>query len=203
MPSSLSLDPAKAVLLVVDMQNDFVLPDAPMEVAAARQRVPAVAALVARAREAGVPVIYTQHVLYDGFDVSPLETTQLPHLKTAGMRAGTPGVEIIAELAPLPGEVVIPKHRYDAFYNTRLETVIRNIRGRNVADSVIITGTVTSVCCESTARSAFMRDLRVFFVDDATGGFDDASHRATLATIDRVFGKVVSTRQVLDALGGA
>ena len=68
---------------------------------------------------------------------------------------------------------------------------------------MIITGTVTSVCCESTARSAFMRDLRVFFVDDATGGFDDASHRATLATIDRVFGKVVSTRQVLDALGGA
>ncbi|MBX6318218.1 MULTISPECIES: isochorismatase family protein [unclassified Pigmentiphaga] len=203
MSPSVPLDKNKAVLLVIDMQNDFVRERAPMEVPAARQRVPAMAALVAQARRTGVPVIYTQHVLYDEFDVSPLETTQIPHLRNGGMRAGTAGVEIIDELAPRPGEIVIPKHRYDAFYNTRLETVIRNIRGRNVVDSVIITGTVTSVCCESTARSAFMRDLRVFFVDDATGGFDDASHQATLATIDRVFGKVVTTRQILDALGGA
>ncbi|MDX3905327.1 MAG: isochorismatase family cysteine hydrolase [Pigmentiphaga sp.] len=203
MPSSIPLEKDKAVLLVIDMQNDFVRENAPMEVPSARQRIPAMAALVAQARKARVPVIYTRHVLYDEFDVSPLETKQIPRLRTAGMRAGTPGVDIIDELAPLPGEIVISKHRYDAFYNTRLDTVIRTIRGPHVADSVIITGTVTSVCCESTARSAFMRDLRVFFVDDATGGFDDASHQATLATIDRVFGKVVSTRQVLDVLGGA
>ena len=196
-----SLDINKTALLVVDMQRDFVEEGAIMEVPMARSRIPAMQALVEKSRSHAIPVIYTQHLLLDSHDISPLEVTYQPWLKSAGMREGHPGSEIVPELAPKPDEIVIRKHRYDAFYNTRLETVIRNIGRRGSIDTLIITGTVTSVCCESTARSAFMRDFKVLFVSDATGGFDSQSQEATLESIRRVFGYVVGTDEVLAAIG--
>ncbi|TBL69407.1 isochorismatase family protein [Paenibacillus thalictri] len=191
---------SKAVLLVVDMQNDFVNEGAIMEVPMAREYLPNMRRLLERCRRSGLPVIYTKHVLYDHFEVSPLETAYNPSLKTGGMRENTPGVEIIDALKPLPGDIVISKHRYDAFYNTSLETVIRNIQGLQTADTVIIIGTVSSVCCESTARSAFMRDFKVIFVSDCNGGFDQQSHEATLSTISKVFGRVMSSEEVIQQL---
>lgn len=193
----------RAVLLVIDMQNDFLQPGAVMEVPRARERLPAMRKLIACCRENGVPVVYTRHVLFEGFDISPIETRKHPQLREAGLRAGTPGVEIVEALRPLPGEPVVDKHRYDAFYNTNLDTVLRNLRGPGVVNTVIICGVVTSVCCESTARSAFMRDYEVRFVDDANAGFDDASHRATLAAIESAFGEVVSTDAVVRAVSAA
>jgi ureidoacrylate peracid hydrolase len=195
-----SFDPSRAALLVVDMQNDFVNEGAIMEVPMARRLVPNMQRLVARCRDAGVPVIFTTHVLYDQFEVSPLESAYQPKLRTDGMRANRPGSDVIDALAPWPGEIVIRKHRYDAFYNTQLETVLRNIRGAGTVDTVIVTGTVTNVCCESTARSAFMRDFKVVFVSDANGGFDEPSHNATLKIIGMVFGRVMSTDEVLAKL---
>src|SRR6185437_13315226 len=97
---------------------------------------------------------------------------------------------------PLPGEVIITKHRYDAFYNTQLETIINNIRGMNEVDTVIIIGTVTNICCESTARSAFMRDYKVAFISDANGGLDEMSHNATLSIIGKVFGRVMTVAEL-------
>ena len=144
------LDKARAALLVIDMQSDFVDEGAVMEVAMARHRIPVMRQVIDLCRAHGVPVIYTQHVLSDHFDISPLETAYQPRLKAKGMREGSAGTEIVAELAPLPGEVIIKKHRYDAFHNTQLETVLRNIRGAGQVDTVIIIGTVTSICCEST-----------------------------------------------------
>lgn len=139
-------------------------------------------------------------MLFDEYEVSPLEVAYQPWLKKEGMRSGTLGVQVVDELKPLPSEITIQKHRYDAFYNTQLETIIRNIRGAGIVDTVIITGTVTNVCCESTARSAFMRDFKVVFVGDACGGFDDASHQATLTVIDKVFGRVMSTEELIQQI---
>lgn len=189
-------DKERAALLVIDMQRDFVDEGAVMEVAMARQRVPVMLQVIELCRGAGIPVIYTQHVLSDRFDISPLETAYQPRLKTTGMREGSAGTEIVAEIAPLPGDVVIKKHRYDAFHNTQLETVLRNIRGAGRVDTVIIVGTVTSICCESTARSAFMRDHKVVFVSDANGGLDEASHEATLSIIGKVFGRVMTAAEL-------
>jgi len=93
--------------------------------------------------------------------------------------------------------LVIDKHRYDAFYNTQLDTALRNVRGPNGVDTVIIIGTVTNICCESTARSAFMRDYKVAFVGDANGGLDQASHDATPGIIGKVFGRVMTTEELL------
>jgi len=196
-------DPNKSVLLVIDMQNDFVREGAVMEVPMARQLLPNMKRILDACRDKGVPVIFTQHVLYDHFEVSPLETTYNPRLKKEGLRDGTPGVEIVDELKPRPGEMVVRKHRYDAFHNTQLETLIRNSRYPRETDTVIITGTVTSVCCETAARSAFSRDFKVVFVSDANGGFDEESHNATLNMIRRVFGRVMSTDEVLEHLAKA
>jgi len=190
-------NPEKSVLLVIDMQNDFVREGAVMEVPMARELLPNMKKILEACRSKRIPVIYSQHVLYDHFEVSPLETTYNPRLKKEGMRDGSEGVEIVQELAPQPGEMVVRKHRYDAFHNTQLETLIRNSRYPEETDTVIIVGTVTNVCCETTARSAFSRDFKVVFVSDANGGFDEASHNATLTIINKVFGRVMSTDEVL------
>ncbi|WP_177228481.1 isochorismatase family protein [Amycolatopsis sacchari] len=194
------LRPESSVLLVIDMQNDFVREGFPMEVPMARSRLPAIRTLVHACRATGVPIVYTRHVLYDSFDVSPLETAYQPKLREVGMRDGTYGAEIVDELKPEPGEVVIRKHRYDAFHGTELDTVLGTLRGPRGVDTLIVTGTVTEVCCESTARSAFMRDYQVAFVSDATGALSDAAQEATLRTIGSFFGRVLDTSQVLAAL---
>lgn len=193
-----SFDKDRAALLVIDMQKDFVDEGAIMEVAMARHRIPTMRRVIDRCREAGVPVIYTRHVLSDRFEVSPLETAYQPKLKVTGMREGSAGIKIVPELAPQPNDTVISKHRYDAFHNTQLETLLRNIRGSGQVDTVIIIGTVTNICCESTARSAFMRDYKVAFVSDANGGLDDASHNATLEIISRVFGRVMTADELIE-----
>jgi ureidoacrylate peracid hydrolase len=193
--------PERTTLLVIDMQRDFVDAGAIMEVPMARAMVPAMARLITACRQASIPVVYTRHILSDDFDISPLEVAYQPHLKSTGMREGSSGIEIVDELKPQPGDIVIDKHRYDAFYNTRLETVLRNIRGPGVVDTVIIIGTVTNICCESTARSAFMRDFKVVFVSDANGGLDETSQLATLSIIGKVFGRVLDTDAVIAGLG--
>lgn len=190
----------KAALIVVDMQNDFVREGAVMEVPMAREFLPQMKRLVETCRENDIPVLFTSHVLYDHYDVSPLETAYNPVLQKKGMRASTDGIQIVPELAPQPHEHVIHKHRYDAFYHTPLETLLRNVRGPHVVDTVIIIGTVTNICCESTARSAFMRDFKVVFVSDANGGLDSGSHQATLEIISKVFGRVMATEELVQEI---
>lgn len=199
-PPPWEIDPETCALLVIDMQNDFVLEGFPMEVPMARERLGTMREVVARCREAGVPVIYTQQILLDSFDISPLETAYQPWLREAGMRDGTYGAEIVAELKPEPGEVVIRKHRYDAFHNTQLAGVLNTVRGLHKVDTVIISGTLTEVCCESTARSAFMRDYQVVFLADATGALSDEAQEATLRSMGKFFGRVLTSAELFAEL---
>jgi len=191
----------RCALLVIDMQNDFLKPggvlyfnDEPMRI------LPQIKRLLDFSRKTGIPVMYTKTVLKDQFAISPLEASYQPVLFQKGLREGTWGVEIIDELAPLPEEQIVVKHRYDAFFNTNLELLLRNIGGSGKIDTVIIVGTVTNVCCESTARAAFMRDFKVVFVSDANGTYEEAAHRATLYNIGRFFGRVIDTETLLAVL---
>lgn len=195
-----TFDKNKAALIVVDMQNDFVREGAPMAVTMAREMIPNMQRIVHACRDQGIPVIYTQHCLQDAWDISPLETAYNPTLRTQGMRTGTPGVDIIQELQPQPGEYVIEKHRYDAFHNTPLDSILHTCRGMNQVDTVMIIGTVTNVCSESTARSAFMRDYKVMFLSDANGGFDDTSQQATLTIMAKVFARVIDTDTLVNEI---
>jgi len=90
-------------------------------------------------------------------------------------------------------EYVIVKHKFDAFFETDLDAILR-YHGVN---TVIITGTATNVCCESTARAAYMRDYLVAFPDDTNATFDAAMHQATLKNIDLFFGRVMSTDELI------
>lgn len=200
-PPPWEIDPETCVLLVIDMQNDFVLEGFPMQVPMARERLGTMRDVLTRCREAGVPVVYTQHIRYDSFDVSPLETAYRPWLREGGVREGTYGAEIVDELKPEPGEVVIRKHRYDAFHNTPLDTVLATLRGPGTVRTVIICGTVTEVCCESTARSAFMRDYQVAFLADATAALSVTAQAATLDSIGKYFGRVLSARELFAGPG--
>src|SRR5699024_5988673 len=101
---------SKAVLLVIDMENDFVNKDAIMEVPMARKRLPNMKKVLEASRKNDIPVVYTSHVLYDEYDVSPLEVIYQPWLQKEGMRAGTSGVDIVDQLKPLPNETVLEKH---------------------------------------------------------------------------------------------
>jgi len=191
------VDPQKAALLIIDMQNDFVLEGHPMEVPMARRRIPRMQEVIDECRTAGIPVIYTEHILLDTFNVSPLESTYNPALLVAGMRKGSFGSQVIDDLKPQPGDTVIRKHRYDAFHNTQLETVLATVSGPRQVDTVIIIGTLTEVCCDSTARGAYMRDYQVAIVSDATGALSDEAQTATEKNIGTFFGRALSTGELV------
>jgi nicotinamidase-related amidase len=109
---------------------------------------------------------------------------------------GSPESEITDDIAPLPGEKVILKHRYSAFYNTDMETVLRCL---NIED-LVITGIMTNMCCESTARDAYYRDYRVFFPADATGSINEEMHVASLLNLAFGFAYVTTANEVIQHL---
>jgi nicotinamidase-related amidase len=110
---------------------------------------------------------------------------------------GSQESEIHRDIAPRPGEKVILKHRYSAFYNTDLETVLRCLK----IEDLVIAGVMTNMCCESTARDAYFRDYRVFFLADATGSINEEMHVASLLNLSLGFAYVTTagevTRQLL------
>jgi len=184
-------------LLVIDMQNDFVLEGAIMEVPAAKTQVPKIKSLIEKCRELEVPVIYTIHETDP--TLCPQEIAAFPHLINAGMRKGTIGVEIIDELMPQIGEHIIRKHRFSAFYQTDLELILRNIKKEDSIDTLIICGTVSNICCESTARDAFFRDYKVVFGSDICSALTPAAHKATLNNME-IFGINMSSKDIIQVL---
>jgi len=183
------LDKDSTALMVIDMQRFFVEPGSPLSLEHGNVIIPTVKKLIDGFRSAGFPVIYTRHVHHaDGSDAG-----NLGWWWDGMIIEGSPESEINAELAPLPGEKVIFKHRYSSFLNTDLETVLR---GKNIKD-VVITGVMTNLCCETTARDAFMRDYRVTFLADATGAATEEMHLATLTNLAFGFARVALADDVL------
>jgi ureidoacrylate peracid hydrolase len=94
------------------------------------------------------------------------------------------------------GRYRVVKHKYGAFFETDLDSILRN----NRIKTIIIVSTATNVCCESTARSGFFRDYQVAFPSDCNASFDDGMHQASLKTIDMFFGRVMTTEELLDEM---
>ena len=188
----------RCVLMVIDMQNDFVLEGAILEVKEARNQIPRIRRLIDKCHELGVPVIYTLQETDEVF--CPLEVATTPKLMHDGMRKGTPGQQVITELTPAPGDISLVKRRFSAFYQTDLELILRNIRGSvKPVDTIIICGTVTNVCCESTARDAFFRDYKVVFGTDICSAQTPEAHAATLANME-LFGRNMDCEGIISAL---
>ena len=183
-----------SALLVIDMQRFFLDRDSPTFTCGGLAILPNVRQLVAAFREASRPVIYTRHVHHpDGIDAGIMGWWW------QGMcLEGTPESETAEEIAPLASEKVILKHRYSAFYNTDLETVLRCLK----IEDLVISGVMTNMCCESTARDAYHRDYRVFFLADGTATINEEMHLASLLNLAFGFAFVTTTDEILRQFRG-
>ncbi len=195
---------------MIDLQNDFVAPGAPYACPDGPELVTAVNDVIRACREKGIPVIFTA-VMHrpDGSDLGSVRHLHPLTAEGAALREGTPGVELYPGLDVQPGDEVIRKRRYSAFFGTELDLLLRN-RGVEV---VIIVGVATNVCCDSTARDAFFRGYKVVFLSDGTatiplesewGSFSaDEVQRYTLATTAAFFGEVATIAEVLGRIRAA
>lgn len=184
------LDVARSALLVIDMQVFFLDPASPSFTAGGPAIVPTVKRLVDAFRQAGLPVIFSRHVHHPG----DLDSGIMGWWWKGKCLEGSPESEIHPELAPRAGEKVVFKHRYSAFYNTDLETVLRCLK----VEDLVITGVMTNMCCESTARDAYSRDYRVFLPADATGSINEEMQLASLMNLALGFA-YVTTSDVIEA----
>jgi ureidoacrylate peracid hydrolase len=181
----------KIALLVIDVQNDFVEREAILEIKAIRENIGKLKKFIDFMRMNGAYVIYTRHC----FDPrkNPVEAKLFPELKSEGLRKGSRGWQIHGSVKPCMNDAVIDKSRYDAFYKTNLDAILKS---KNIR-TLVIAGTMTEVCCESTARSAMFRDYNVIFCSDLNFTSDSGMHKRTLSVIRSNFGEVVSSEEIM------
>ncbi|HWI70535.1 MAG TPA: isochorismatase family cysteine hydrolase [Baekduia sp.] len=200
---------SETALLLIDLQNGFVHPEGwtarmfgGLAPSLAATVAPAARALAA-AREAGIPVIHTQHAWEPGYadggflveEIYPKLFADRPAEGRFDLVRGSWDADFLAELAPREGEHIIYKNRYDAFIGTALERLLMRLKVR----TLVVGGVVTTVCVESTVRDAAMRDYRVYLIGDAIGDADQAAHEDGLARLSRMFGHLVSSGDVAGA----
>lgn len=197
------LDPARAALIVIDMQNGFCSRDGSvarigLDVDALVGAVEPCRRLVEAARAAGLPVIHTRYVYAAGHsDGGLLVDLLMPALRAEkALLSGSWDAETVPELAPIAGELVIDKNRPSAFFKTGLED---HLAEREI-DQLIVCGVTTNCCVESTVRDASQRDIATFVVADATAELDRQRHDGALATIAILFGWVVDSQSILASL---
>ena len=191
---------AKCALLVIDMQEEFVKPHwTPDWVPEATRQVPRIRRLIEHCRANDVPVIFTAYAKTHNYLDRPRSGTSMPgrypHVDVDRSVLYVEG-HIWDELAPLEGEVVIRKPSYGAFYDTPLETILRNLD----RDTVIICGTLTNVCCGMTARQAYERSFKVVFGSDVTSTDDPDLQEPELKVVRKDFGIVMTSAKIIRAL---
>jgi len=189
---TMSVNKDKSALLVIDMQKFFLDPLSPTFTCGGLAILPGVKKLINSFRDAGRPVIYTCHVHHPaGMDAGIMEWWW------KGMCIeGSPESQVHDSISPLPGEKVIYKHRYSSFYNTDLETILRCLK----TEDLVITGIMTNMCCESTARDAYYRDYRVFFPADGTGSINEEMHLASLLNLAFGFAYITTVDSIISQL---
>jgi ureidoacrylate peracid hydrolase len=197
------LEPAKTALAAIDMQSAFCAPGAPAEVPGARTIVPALNRLAAGVRALGCPVIWVLHANAQRHGRSdwPLffEHVVAAEVRSRTMESLEPGrQQVWPELKTEADDIVVVKNRYSALVpgSSSLERILRSLG----VDTLLIAGTKTNVCCESTARDAMMLDFKVVLVSDCCAALSDEEHRATLETHIQQFGDVATADEVLKLL---
>ena len=187
--SSLVSEPGRTALLIIDMQNDFVIPGAPVAAPGAVEIMPLIADLARRSRARGFPVIYTQEMhRADGSDFGIELEFEPPHCLE-----GTPGLDVVDDLKPEPGDRLIRnKRRYDAFLGTDLDFVLRGAG----AENLIVAGVCTDICVSATVQHARNLDYRCFVVSDASAGTSPQRHEAALLCLEHVFAHVGTASEI-------
>jgi len=197
---SFEVKPERTALLVIDMQDEFVKPHwTPFWVPAATRIVKRVKRLVDYCRRKNIPVIFTAFAETHSFLDRPRTGAFMPNRykgkvpdDSSYFRDG----RIWRELSPREGEVVIHKPSYGSFYDTPLESILKNL-GR---DTVIICGTLTNFCCGTTARQAYERGFKVIVGSDVTATDDPELQEAELKTLRKGFAMVAPSARIIKVL---
>lgn len=223
-PEPIDFDSDRTAVMVIDMQHDFgsrggMFDLAGLDVAPIARLVEPISVVLEAARSAGLLIAYTRQE--HNADLSDAGSERSPHrLKHERLNIGrtvvapdggasqilvrdTWNTAIVPQLAPHPGDVVISKHRYSAFFETPLDSILR-ARG---IETLIFTGATTSICVESTVRDATFRDYRCIVLRDCTTELiaSDAprtNHEASLLAIELLFGWTAESEAVVTALTG-
>ncbi len=201
------VDPRHAALLVIDMQRDFCEPGGSfdrlgVDLSMYPPVIPRIAGLVEGARAAGVLVVFVQMTVLPGrLSDSPAQIRFNLRLHLASQRSGeplgytldgSPGQEILPELAPAPGDLVVKKYRSSGFWGTNLDLLLRS----NGVATVVVSGCTTEGCVESTARDAMFNDYYVVIADDCVASDDRAQHDASMLLMRHRF-DIASSDDVL------
>lgn len=193
--------PDKCVLLIIDMQDEFVKPHwSPDWVPEATRQVPRIKQLIDRCRSFNIPVIYTvyskTHNYLDRPKIGKFMPGRYPEVDIDFSQFYVEG-RVWHELAPAKDDLVISKSSYGAFYDTPLETILKNLE----KDTVIICGTLTNYCCGATARQAYERSFKVVFGSDVTSTDDPEMQEPELKVLRKGFARVLTAEQIIAALG--
>ena len=202
-----SLDPGRTALLVVDMQNGFMMKGVAHSLCLeAIEIVPNINRLANAIRGCGGTVVWIQNVASEETLESwsarvEMDGPERTAKRMEAMKPGSLGYALWADLDARGGDLYVQKTRFSAFIQGSSDLEAQ-LRARGI-DTVIITGTVTNICCESTARDAMMRNFRTIMVTDANAAMNDEMHNASLSAFYVRFGDIFSTDQLLGLLGSA
>jgi ureidoacrylate peracid hydrolase len=221
-PAPISIHPLSTALIVVDMQNDFAAKGGMLErqgvdISMIQKVIPTIAKVIDVSRQAGLKIIYLKmgfqedlsdlgregspnRVRHLHFDVG--QTITAPNgSKSRILIRDTWNTDIVPQLKPQQGDIVLYKTRYSGFYNTDLDSVLQQLNIQNL----IVTGCTTTICVESTIRDAMFRDYSAVVLEDCTAepvGYDlqRSNHEASLLAIQFSFGWVSTSEAFLSAI---
>jgi ureidoacrylate peracid hydrolase len=213
-PEPIEIDPERSALIVIDMQNFDISPGGffdltDVDTTHGQKVIAPIQTVSGAARRAGLPVLYTKNVIpadpalwpdedspwYRKGDFRKLAAAN-PELRRGHCLDGEWGAEIVDDLAPAPGDLVIEKATYSGFVNTSLDVVLR----RKGVRYLFITGIGTPTCVEATARDAYFREYWPILISDCCGAIFPETHEAALFAIKRRYGWATTSADFLGAL---
>jgi len=198
-----TIEAGRTALVVVDMQNYFCAEGFPAEVPLARAIVPNINRFAKAMRAAGGTVVWVQTDSAEaltrwGNHHKYMLTPERVQKRLAGLDAKAEGFALFGALEPMAGDLRVRKATYSAFMPGSSD-IDSQLKGRGI-DTVLIAGTATNVCCESTARDAMLRDYRAIMLSDANATWTDEEHAGTLNTFAMFFGDVMSADEAIARL---
>ncbi len=178
-------DLSKAALLILDMQNFFLDKNNHAFIPSAENIIPNIQKLISYFDENDRPIVFTRHI----------DTEKPKEMMTKWWRdsvtAGSEDSNITPQLNEDLG-ITVMKTRYSAFKKTNLGAILKERR----VEQLVITGIMSHLCCETTARDAFMKDFEVFFVVDANATYTEELHIGTLKAISHGFGICIPSEEI-------
>ncbi len=199
-----NLDPARTALVVVDMQNAFMLPGVAHALCPMAEKiVPNINRLAQTVRETGGTVVwikttFKEDALQSWSTYFEMVSPQHGAKRVEALTAGSKGHQLWDSLEVRAQDLIVEKNRFSAFIQGSSD-LAEILRARGL-DTILVTGTVTNVCCESTARDAMMLNFKTIMVSDGNAAVTDADHNASLCAFYLTFGDVMSTDMLIACL---